>query len=84
MSFSLIKILSISIFIAQNHKQGILVSLLLDHTKERINKNQYMLVQILVKSYQEKNIFKGDPLYKILDQYIQYNGPKLCQYLLYN
>jgi hypothetical protein len=84
MSFSLIKVLSISIFVAQNQKHKILVSLLQDHTKTRLNKFQYMLVQLLIKSYNENNIFKEEEIYKLIDKYIQNNSTKLCQNLLYN
>lgn len=84
MSYSLIKILSISIFVAKNLNHNILVTLLEDHTKSKVNKKQYIIVLMLVKSYEKKNILETKPIYKIINNYIKHFGDKLCQYLLYN
>lgn len=84
MSFSLIKILSITIFVSQNQNLNILTALLRDHAKSRVTKNQYIVIQILVKSYEENNIFEEKEIYKFIYNYIQKKGNKLCRFLLYN
>jgi len=84
MSYSLIKILSITIYVAENQNKKILVSLLHDYTKTHINKKQYIFLQMLIKSYKESDVVKKNTFYKIIDNYIQHFGPRLCKYLLYN
>ena len=83
MSFSLIKILSSSIFIAKQQNKTILAILLKDYAKTIVKPNQFILILILVICYEKNNIFLKDPLYKIIDQYISINSNSLCKKLLY-
>ena len=53
MKFSLIKILSITIFIAEKQNNKILSILLYDYAKTLLSKNQFILLHILIK-YQKK------------------------------
>ena len=48
MSINLIKILSYSIFIAQNQNNKILTILLKDYVKIRVNKRQFLFILMLV------------------------------------
>ena len=84
MSYSFIKILSITIYVAEIQNKKILVSLLHDYTKIHINKKQYIFMRMLIQSYKESDVIKKNTFYKIIDNYIQQFGLGLCKYLLYN
>ena len=82
MQFSLIKILSSLIFIAETHNKIILTILLRDYVKSRVNKTQFIFIELLVYCYKEKNILLNDPVYKILEKYICINEENLCKKLI--
>ena len=84
MSISLIKVLSCSIFIANKYNNKILVILLKDYAKTRVNKTQFLFILMLAICYEDNHFFKDDIIYKILDRYIYIHGNKLCKHFLYN
>lgn len=83
MSISLIKVLSCAIFIAKKYNNKILTILLKDHAKDKLSKEHYIFVLLLVACYEKDNIFADWDIYKILDAYIYIHGNKLCKHLLY-
>jgi hypothetical protein len=83
MSISLIKILSCSIFLAQQQNKKILTTLLKDYAKSKVRPNQYIFILLLVVCYEDNNIFRDDRFYQILDKYIYIFGNYLCKYFLY-
>jgi len=83
MTVSLIKMLSITIFIAEEQKKSILTILLYDYAKTLVSKKQFILLHILVHSYREKNIHIKKPLYGVIQSYIRNHGNHLCKNLLY-
>ena len=84
MSTSLIKILSLAIFIAQQQNKQILTILLKDYAKTRVTHTQFIFILILVMCYKDNNIFKNDIFYRILDNYINLFGNHLCKFFLYS
>ena len=82
MSISLIKILSCSIFIAQQQNNKILTILLKDYTRTHVSSNQFIFILMLVVCYKDNNIFINDNFYKILDIYIYMFGNYLCKSLI--
>ena len=84
MKFSLIKILSITIFIAEKQNNKILSILLYDYAKTLLSKNQFILLHILIKCYEKKNIFLSHPFYNIIYYYIANHSTKICKTLLYS
>ena len=83
MTISLIKILSITIFIAEKQQKKILTILLYDYAKSLISKNQFILLHILIKCYEKNNIFVTKPIYILINNYIENNSNTLCKNLLY-
>ena len=84
MSISLIKILSLAIFISQQQNKQILTILLKDYAKTRVTRMQYIFILILVMCYTDNNIFRNDIFYQILDKYIYLFSNHLCKYFLYS
>ena len=83
MSTSLIKILSCSIFIAQQQNKKMLTILLKDYAKTLVNHTQFVFILILVLCYENHNIFINDTIYKILEKYIYIFGNNLCRQLIF-
>ena len=82
MSFSLIKILSCAIFIAERNNNKILTILLRDYAKARMSKSQFMFILLLVVCYRENNIFINDNFYKLLSIYINIHSSNMCRSLI--
>ena len=82
MSYLFIKLLSISIFIAEEQNHHILSILLEDYARKLLSLSQFILIKLLLISYKKKNIFKEDIYYKIIDEYIYKNSNHLCKVLL--
>jgi hypothetical protein len=83
MSLSLIKLLSITIVIAQEQKNQILTTLLFDYAKTVITKKKLILFYLFIYSYKEKNILIDNSLYKFITNYVKYYGNHICKDLLY-
>jgi hypothetical protein len=84
MSISLIKILSYSIFIAEKQKKSILVILLKDYAKTKVNKTQFIFILMLIVCYEENNIFINNKVYQLLYKYIEIYENQICKQLLYS
>jgi hypothetical protein len=82
MSYLYIKLLSISIFIAQEQNHHILGILLEDFSRKQVSLTQFILIKLLVQRYKKNNIFRQDIYYKIIDEYISKNSNHLCKILL--
>ena len=82
MSFSLIKIISSAIFIAEKNNNKILTMLLIDYAKTRLSKSQYIYILMLSMCLHEKNIFENEIFYKLLTIYIELHSTKLCRSLI--
>ncbi len=83
MSISLVKILSYSIFIAEQQNNNILVILLKDYARTRITKTQFLFMLMLIISYREKTIdIDDDKIYKIMSLYIRSQSTQICRSLI--
>ena len=82
MSGSLIKILSCSIYIAQQQNKKILTILLKDYAKTQVSHTQFLFILMLVLCYEDNNSFINDNFYKILEKYIYIFGNHLCRQLI--
>jgi hypothetical protein len=83
MSLSLVKILSYSIFIAEQQNNNILVILLKDYARTRITKTQFLFMLMLIISYREKTIdIDDDKIYKIMSLYIRSQSTQICRSLI--
>jgi len=83
MSLSLVKILSYSIFIAEQQNNNILVILLKDYARTRITKTQFLFMLMLIISYREKTIdIDDDKIYKIMSIYIRSQSTQICRSLI--
>ena len=83
MTLSLIRILSITIFIAQQQDNKILTILLYDYAKPLLSKKQFILLKILVVSYKENKLLMSQPLYLFINQYLIKHSNKVCKNLLH-
>lgn len=83
MSFSLVKVLSCAIFIAQQQNNKILSVLLKDYAKTQVTQTQFIFIVMLVLCYKDNNIFRNDMLYNVLEKYIYVFGNHLCRQLIF-
>ena len=82
MSFSLVKILSYSIFIAEEQNNSILAILLKDYARTRVTKMQFLFILILIVSYREKTISDDNKFYKIMSLYINLHANNISKMLI--
>ncbi len=82
MSFSLIKILSCAIFIAERNNNKILTILLKDYAKMKATKSQFIFIMMLTICYRDKNIFENENFYKLLSIYINVYSNIICRALI--
>ncbi len=83
MSISLVKILSYSIFIAEQQNNKILEILLKDYARTKITKPQFLFMLMLIVSYREKTIdVYDDKIYKIMALYINSQSTQICRSLI--
>jgi hypothetical protein len=82
MSFSLVKILSCAIFIAERNNNKILTILLKDYAKTKVTKSQFIFIMMLAICYRENNIYQNDSFYKLLLVYITLYSSSICRTLI--
>lgn len=82
MSFSLVKILSCAIFIAERNNNKILTILLKDYAKTKVTKSQFIFIMMLAICYRENNIYQNDCFYKLLLVYITLYSSSICRTLI--
>jgi len=82
MSISLVKILSYSIFIAEEQNNSILAILLKDYARTRVTKIQFLFILILIVSYREKTISVDNKFYQIMSLYISSHANNICKTLI--
>ncbi len=82
MSYSLVRILSYLIFIAEDQDKTILVILLKDYAKENLTKMQFLFMLLLITSYKTETSQINKKLYKILECYINFQTNNICRTLI--
>tara|TARA_X000000950_G_C13594301_1_gene528673 strand:- start:53 stop:316 length:264 start_codon:yes stop_codon:yes gene_type:complete len=82
--YSLIRLLSLTIFIAKKKKHTILPILLYDYAKAKLTRKQCFIICLLVCYYEKENDkdLEEKALYKIIDIYLSHHSSKLCKQLL--
>ena len=83
MCVSSLKIFSCLIFIAKQKNFILLTLLLKEYIKTKVSPTQYIFILMLVKCYENNNIFIDHNFFKILENYIHVHSEIICKHLIY-
>ena len=82
-TYSKVKVYSITYFIINKYKLNLLSTLYKDYLRNRISKNQFIFVLLLCESYKKNNIYQSTILYKFIDNYICNHNTKFFNKLIF-
>ena len=82
-SYSKVKVYSITYFIIKKYNLNLLSTLYKDYLLNRISKNQFIFVLLLCESYKKNNIYQSTMLYKFIDNYICNHNTKFFNKLIF-
>jgi len=83
MAAGFIKLMSMSIFIAEQLENKILEILLSDYAQSKTSPRQFILVRLLSYSYSKNEDILKQPIYLILKRHIENNPGEICKRMLY-
>jgi hypothetical protein len=83
MTYSKVKVYSITYFIIKKYNLTLLSTLYKEYLLNRISKTQFIFILLLCESYKKNNIHQSTILYKFIDNYIKYHNTKFFQKLIF-
>ena len=83
MSYSKVKVYSITYFIIKKYDLKLLSTLYKEYLLNKISKQQFIFILLLCESYKKNNIYQSTVLYKFIDNYIKYHNTKFFEKLIF-
>jgi len=83
MNISNIKIDSITYHLLHKYELKPHLCLFEDFMKKKYSKKKYILVHLLLSSYQINNYFEHSPIYKILEEYIYKHQRQILHHFIW-
>ena len=84
LSYSKIKVYSITCFITNKYNLKLLSTLYKEYLLNKITKKQYIFILLLCESYKRKNVHQYTLLYKFIDNYIVNHNTKFFNKLIFH
>ena len=84
LSYSKVKVYSITYFIIKKYNFKPLIFLYKDHLLKRLSKKQYIIIALLCESYKRKNIFQDTVLYNFINYYLKNNNSAFFNKLIFD
>ena len=82
-SYSKVKVYSITYFIIKKYDLKLLSTLYKEYLLNRLSKQQFIFILLLCESYKKNNIYQSTVLYKFIDNYIKYHNTKFFEKLIF-